>query len=39
MHTTSEGGTQLLDVNCTVLDSLVLDYLAKEELIEVGNDL
>eukprot|EP00775_Hariotina_reticulata_P012497 gene12497-12631_t len=40
MHTTSEGGTQLLDVNCSVLDSLVLDYLTKEELIEdTPNDL
>jgi hypothetical protein len=35
MHTRSDNSPQLLDVNCTVLDALVLEYLAGAELIEV----
>lgn len=35
MHTRSEGSPQLLDVNCTALDGLVLEYLAAAELVEV----
>jgi hypothetical protein len=35
MHTRSDNSLKLLDVNCTVLDALVLEYLAGAELIEV----
>jgi len=36
MHTQSQvAGLQLQDVNPTYLDSLVLDYLAAEDFVEV----
>lgn len=36
MHTQSQPpGLQLLDVNTSVLDPLVLDYLAAEDFLEV----
>lgn len=38
MHTQSQassGGLQLLDINSAFLDSLVLDFLAEEDFVEV----
>lgn len=36
MHTQSQAsGLQLLEINSSFLDSLVLDYLAEEDFVEV----